>query len=157
MGLSNTQSAKVTAALGVTYEALTADCVATLRTAGVLDGDRWSALPWVDAPEVGDLVAVYAHGQVRVAKVWAVTPTKLSAVYVTPTVLDESIRFGQPAHPHNITARQSEVRAYSRRERAAASEAVEPTTGGGAGSGVLEGVTNAGALPFHAEDCGLLF
>jgi hypothetical protein len=93
---------------GVTLAILAGQLVDMARRVGaVIDREAFDALPAAtrENVKVGALVAVYAHQRIRVARVWAVTPSKLSAVYVTPSEIDTAARYGRSPIPNNITAK----------------------------------------------------
>lgn len=115
---------RIMTALGMTDAEVRADVVHTLRTIGAtVEMADTMKIP-ANGPIVGDLVAVYAHQRVRVAKVWAVTPTKLSAVYVTPSEVDTAARGNRGVSPNSITAKIADCGLV----RSAARTTAAPTT-----------------------------
>jgi hypothetical protein len=114
--MTSKQLDQITAALAVTLAVLVGRLSdITRRTGGIVEDDRGFDRISRDGlgVQVGDWVIVWAHQRYRIAQVWKVTPTKLSAVYVTPSKLDEATRYGYPVFPNNITARIDDCRLYA--------------------------------------------
>ncbi|MCO7195053.1 hypothetical protein [Pseudonocardia sp. McavD-2-B] len=111
----------------------------------------------------GAIIAVHGHQCTRIARVWKVTPSKVSAVYLTPTAIERAQRYGKGvAVPNNITAKIAdcglvkvapETEARIERETA---EAAAPAPVGGGTQLVTDDAYGAGMLPLAGGD-GFLF
>jgi hypothetical protein len=133
--------------------ALSTMLVADLAEHGVLDstvrnGDRNPDGGY----QVGDLVAIYAHQRTRVARVWKVGRTKVSAVYVTPSEVDAAGKVRRMPYPNNITAEP--VALIARNSQPAE---VAPAAGGAELPVPSVPAYPGGWLPIGAELEGALF
>jgi hypothetical protein len=108
------QMDRITTALGMTEDELAADVVNTMNTVGhdlgaqggVAERHGVTVTRW--ELNIGDLVTVHAHQRTRIARVWDLTPTKLSAVYVTPSEVESAARGNRRVSPNSITAKIAE-------------------------------------------------
>lgn len=116
MGITRGQIDKMTAAFKVDYDAMVEHLTAITRRTGGVFGDATGLDPInLDGlgVKVGDWVVAYGHGRYRIARVWNITPTKLSAVYVTPSEVETAARHGRQAYPQNITAKIADSYLYA--------------------------------------------
>ena len=96
-----------------TWEALSAALYLMGADQGfAISAERCELLPTATREQLapGAIVAIYGHQVTRIARVWRVTPTKVSAVYLTPTAIERGQRYNRTAVPNNITAKIADVR-----------------------------------------------
>lgn len=136
------------------FDTLSTMLVADLAEHGVADAialaDR--AEP-ADGYRVGDLVAIYAHQRYRIARVWKVGRTKVSAVYVTPSECDAAARTGRKPYPNNITAEPASLIVRGSQP----AEVPAPVAGGPAVPVASAPAFHCGMLPIGADLEGALF
>jgi hypothetical protein len=111
--------------------------------------------------QVGDLVAIYAHQRYRIARVWKVGRTRVSAVYVTPSEVDAAGKVGRRPYPNNITAEPASLVARCGQPGShvgiSLGADVAPVTGGVTVPAATPPAYHVGMLPIGAELEGALF
>jgi hypothetical protein len=88
-----------TGALGLTWAQIVQLCAHDLREHGVLTEQTVRNLATPLAYRVGDLVAMRGHRRYRAARVWKIgrRTRRVSAMYLTPSAVAESPRYGPSA------------------------------------------------------------
>jgi hypothetical protein len=137
--------------------------VADLAEHGVL-GDSLAVGERFVAPgdyQIGDLVAIYAHQRYRIARVWKVGRTRVSAVYVTPSEVDAAGKVGRRPYPNNITAEPASLVARDGQPGShvgiSLGADVAPVAGGVTVPAATPPAFHVGMLPIGAELEGALF
>lgn len=136
------------------FDTLSTMLVADLAEHGVLDTAHRTGDHNPDGGyRVGDLVAIYAHQRYRIARVWKVGRTKVSAVYVTPSECDAAAKVGRKPYPNNITAEPASLIVRGSQP----AEVAAPAAGGPAVPTSSAPAYHVGMLPIGADLEGALF